>query len=112
MEIKKIIDGLTLEQKARLCSGADFRRTKAVERILEVTDMYLRSQKTGDGIPAAYGMNTLVGDLLREPEKAPRIHGMPQAAEKRFSSADEGEPPFRGGGCRRYAAGDAERHAL
>ena len=46
MEIKKIIDGLTLEEKARLCSGADFRRTKAVERLLEVADMYLKSQKT------------------------------------------------------------------
>ena len=33
MEIRKIIEGLTLEEKAGLCSGADFWRTKAVERL-------------------------------------------------------------------------------
>ena len=33
MDIKKIIGNMTLEEKAGLCSGADFWRTKAVERL-------------------------------------------------------------------------------
>ncbi len=33
MNIKKILDELTLEEKASLCSGADFWHTKAVERL-------------------------------------------------------------------------------
>ena len=33
MDIKAIIEGLTLEEKAGLCSGADFWHTKAVERL-------------------------------------------------------------------------------
>ena len=33
MEIREIIGKLTLEEKAGLCSGADFWRTKAVERL-------------------------------------------------------------------------------
>lgn len=33
MDIQKIIQEMTLEEKAGLCSGADFWHTKAVERI-------------------------------------------------------------------------------
>ncbi|MBN2628012.1 MAG: glycoside hydrolase family 3 C-terminal domain-containing protein [Spirochaetales bacterium] len=33
MDIKKIIEQMTLEEKAGLCSGADFWKTKAVERL-------------------------------------------------------------------------------
>ena len=33
MDIKKIIGQMTLEEKAGLCSGADFWKTKAVERL-------------------------------------------------------------------------------
>ena len=47
--------------------------------------------ESADRIPVTCDMNTLVGDLLRDPEKAPKIHGMLEAMEKRFSSADEGE---------------------
>ena len=33
MNIKKILKELTLEEKASLCSGADFWHTKAIERL-------------------------------------------------------------------------------
>ena len=33
MDIKALISQLTLEEKAGLCSGADFWHTKAVERL-------------------------------------------------------------------------------
>ena len=33
MDIKKMIQDMTLEEKASLCSGSDFWRTKAVERL-------------------------------------------------------------------------------
>lgn len=33
MDIKKLISQMTLEEKASLCSGADFWHTKAVERL-------------------------------------------------------------------------------
>ena len=33
MDIKKVISEMTLEEKASLCSGADFWHTKAVERV-------------------------------------------------------------------------------
>ncbi len=33
MDVKNIISQMTLEEKARLCSGADFWRTKPVERL-------------------------------------------------------------------------------
>ena len=47
--------------------------------------------ESGDRIPVTCGMNTLVGDLLDEPEKAAKIQGMLKTMEQRFSSGDEGE---------------------
>ena len=47
--------------------------------------------ESGDRIPVTFGMNTLVGDLLDDPEKAAKIQGMLKTMEQRFSSGDEGE---------------------
>ena len=33
MDVKKLVSEMTLEEKAALCSGADFWHTKAVERL-------------------------------------------------------------------------------
>ena len=39
-DLKKLISEMTLEEKAGICSGADFWHTKAVER-LQIPDMMM-----------------------------------------------------------------------
>lgn len=57
MNVEELVSALTLEEKAGLCSGADFWHTKAVERLgipaIKVSDgpHGLRTQKEGSTDP-------------------------------------------------------------
>lgn len=56
-DLKKLISEMTLEEKAGICSGADFWHTKAVER-LQIPDMMM-----SDG-PHGLRKQDLEGDHL------------------------------------------------
>ena len=82
MDIRKLVSQMTLEEKAGLCSGADFWHTKAVQRL---------------GIPA-----TMVSDgphgLRKQDEKADHL-GVNESIKAVCFPAACARPPRRRSSC-------------